>query len=106
MVIYSFTEQLTYASLNIKRLLIGFLQMKLVSLQMELYPTRIYVMYMSYPLYINEGYINLMENHLKIKTVNLQSYLEDELLDSTVQNLAMYTETLQQCRAPRIQTNE
>jgi hypothetical protein len=32
-----------------------------------------------------------MENHLKINC-ELADYLEDELLDLTVQNLAMYTE--------------
>jgi hypothetical protein len=36
MVIYSFTEQLTYAPFEYQETLIGFLQMRLVSLQMEL----------------------------------------------------------------------
>jgi hypothetical protein len=72
-------------------------------------PTRIYVMYMRYPLYINkEGYINFDGEPSVNQDCELESYLEDELLDLTVQNLAMYTENAAavQSAQARIQTNE
>jgi hypothetical protein len=72
-------------------------------------PTKIYLMYMRYPLYINkEGYIMLDGEPSFNQDCELETYLEDELLDLTVQNLAMYTENQSavQNSIYRIQTNE
>lgn len=72
-------------------------------------PKNIQIMYMRYPLYINKvGYI-MLDGSPSINTdCELELYLEDELLDLTVQNLAMYTENQSavQNAAYRIQTNE
>jgi hypothetical protein len=72
-------------------------------------PTKIYIMYMRYPQYINkEGYIMLDGEPSVDADCELETYLEDELLDLTVQNLAMYTENQSavQNSIYRIQTNE
>ena len=72
-------------------------------------PTKICVSYMRYPQYINkEGYIMLDGEASYDQDCELELYLEDELLDLTVQNLAMYTENQSavQNSIYRIQTNE
>jgi hypothetical protein len=72
-------------------------------------PTRIYISYMRYPNYINKtGYIMLDGEPSFDEDCELETYLEDELLDITVQNLAMYTENQSavQSAQMRIQTNE
>ena len=72
-------------------------------------PSKIYISYMRYPQYINkEGYIMLDGAPSFDQDCELELYLEDELLDLTVQNLAMYTENQSavQNAAYRIQTNE
>jgi hypothetical protein len=72
-------------------------------------PSDIYVSYMRYPQYINkEGYIMLDGEPSFDQDCELETYLEDELLDLTVENLAMYTENQSavQSAALRIQTNE
>lgn len=72
-------------------------------------PKTINIMYMRYPQYINkEGYIMLDGEPSFDQDCELEMYLEDELLDLTVQNLAMYTENQSavQNAAYRIQTNE
>lgn len=72
-------------------------------------PTKICVSYMRYPQYINkEGYIMLDGEPSYDQDCELELYLEDELLDLTVQNLAMYTENQSavQNSIYRIQTNE
>ena len=72
-------------------------------------PSEIYISYMRYPQYINkEGYIMLDGSPSFDQDCELETYLEDELLDLTVQNLAMYTENQSavQNSAYRIQTNE
>jgi hypothetical protein len=72
-------------------------------------PTKICVSYMRYPQYINkEGYIMLDGEPSFDQNCELELYLEDELLDLTVQNLAMYTENQSavQNSMYRIQTNE
>jgi hypothetical protein len=72
-------------------------------------PTKIYIMYMRYPKYINkEGYIMLDGTPSFDQDCELETYLEDELLDLTVQNLAMYTENQSAVQSSiyRIQTNE
>jgi hypothetical protein len=72
-------------------------------------PTKIYISYMRYPQYINkEGYIMLDGEPSYDQNCELETYLEDELLDLTVQNLAMYTENMSavQTAQYRIQTNE
>ena len=72
-------------------------------------PKSIQIMYMRYPVYINKtGYIMLDGQPSFDEDCELELYLEDELLDLTVQNLAMYTENAAavQNAAYRIQTNE
>ena len=72
-------------------------------------PSKIYMSYMRYPVYINkEGYIMLDGEPSFDQDCELELYLEDELLDLTVQNLAMYTENAAAVQSAqfRIQTNE
>jgi len=72
-------------------------------------PTTLNLMYMRYPVYINkEGYIMLDGTASVNKNCELEEYLEDELIDLTVQNLAMYTENSAAVQSAqfRIQTNE
>lgn len=72
-------------------------------------PSKIYMSYMRYPLYINKtGYIMLDGQPSFDQDCELELYLEDELLDLTVQNLAMYTENQSAVQSAqfRIQTNE
>lgn len=72
-------------------------------------PTKIYVSYMRYPQYIDkEGYTKLDGTESKDSNCELEEYLEDELVDLTVQNLAMYTENSAAVQSAqfRIQTNE
>jgi len=72
-------------------------------------PKEIYIMYMRYPMYIDKaGYIKLDGTPSVNSNCELETYLEDELLDLAVQNLAMYTENQSavQTATYRIQTNE
>ena len=72
-------------------------------------PKQIFISYMRYPDYINkEGYIMLDGEPSYDQNCELETYLEDELLDITVQSLAMYTENMSavQTAQMRIQTNE
>ena len=72
-------------------------------------PKQIFISYMRYPEYINkEGYIMLDGEPSFDQNCELETYLEDELLDITVQSLAMYTENMSavQTAQMRIQTNE
>jgi hypothetical protein len=72
-------------------------------------PKKIYVSYMRYPVYINKtGYVMLDGQDSYDADCELETYLEDELLDLTVQNLAMYTENQSAVQSAqlRIQTNE
>lgn len=72
-------------------------------------PSNIYISYMRYPVYIDkEGYIKFDGAPSVDQDCELETYLEDELLDLTVQNLAMYTENqfAVQSSQMRIQTNE
>ena len=72
-------------------------------------PKKIYISYMRYPVYINKtGYVMLDGQDSYDADCELETYLEDELLDLTVQNLAMYTENQSAVQSAqlRIQTNE
>jgi len=72
-------------------------------------PTKLYLAYMRYPVYIDKsGYIKFDGTPSIDQDCELETYLEDELLDLTVQNLAMYTENqfAVQSSQVRIQTNE
>jgi hypothetical protein len=72
-------------------------------------PSNIYIMYMRYPIYIDkEGYVKFDGTDSIDQDCELETYLEDELLDLTVQCLAMYTENQSavQSAQMRIQTNE
>lgn len=72
-------------------------------------PSKLWISYMRYPVEIDKvGYVKF--NGTLSTTVNceLELYLEDELLDLTVQSLAMYIENQSavQMATYRIQTNE
>lgn len=72
-------------------------------------PKKIYVSYMRYPVYIDKiGYTKFDGSASIDEDCELAEYLEDELLDLTVQNLAMYTENTPAVQSSqyRIQTNE
>jgi len=72
-------------------------------------PTKLYLMYVRYPVYINKaGYVMLDGKQSTNTDCELASYLEDEILDLAVQNLAMYTENASAVQSAqfRIQTNE
>jgi hypothetical protein len=72
-------------------------------------PSNIYISYMRYPQYINKtGYIMLDGEPSYDQNCELETYLEDEILDLTVQNLAMYTENQSAVESSiyRIKTNE
>ena len=72
-------------------------------------PTKIYISYMRYPVYIDKtGYINFDGQESVDQNCELELYLEDELVDLTVQNLAMYTENAAAAESSmiRIKTNE
>lgn len=72
-------------------------------------PSKIYISYMRYPQYIDKsGYIKLDGTPSIDSDCELETYLEDELLDLTVQNLAMYTENASAVQSSqiRIATNE
>lgn len=72
-------------------------------------PTKIYVSYIRYPQYIDkEGYTKFDGSASQNSDCELAPYLEGELLDITVQNLAMFTENgnAVQSSQMRIQTNE
>ena len=64
---------------------------------------------MRYPEYIDkEGYVKFDGSDSTNMNCELEEYLEDELVDLTVQNLAMYTENASAVQSAqfRIQTNE
>ena len=72
-------------------------------------PKNINISYMRYPVYINKtGYIMFDGQPSFDQDCELETYLEDELLDLTVENLAMYTENQSAIQSAqlRIQTNE
>lgn len=72
-------------------------------------PKHLYLSYLRYPKYIDkEGYIKLDGNESQDQDCELKNYLEDELLDLAVQNLAMYTDNPQAVQAAqmRIASNE
>jgi len=72
-------------------------------------PTVLYLSYLRYPKYIDkEGYIKLDGTESTNQDCELKNYLEDELVDLTVECLAMYTENQSaiQTAQMRIQTNE
>lgn len=72
-------------------------------------PKKIYVSYMRYPVYIDKtGYIKFDGTDSTNVNCELEEYLEDELLDLTVLNLAQYIENVSaaQSALQRIQTNE
>lgn len=72
-------------------------------------PSAIYLSYMRYPIYIDKaGYIRFDGLPSQDANCELEEYLEDELVDLTVQNLAMYTENASAVQSAqfRIQTNE
>lgn len=56
-------------------------------------PKNIYVSYIRYPQEIDfPGYVKFDESDSVLSDCELEEYLEDELLDLIVENLAMYTE--------------
>jgi len=72
-------------------------------------PTKIHIMYIRYPVNIDKtGYKKFDGSDSKDVNCELEEFLEDELLDLTVQNLGMYTENASAVQSAqfRIQTNE
>lgn len=72
-------------------------------------PTKIFICYMRYPLYINKvGYVMMDGSNSTNQDCELEPYLEDELLDLTIENLADYTEnySASQLASKRNRTNE
>ena len=72
-------------------------------------PLYLYLSYVRYPVYIDKaGYEKFDGSQSADMDCELNAYLEDELLDLTVQNLAMYTENAPAVQSSqfRIQTNE
>ena len=72
-------------------------------------PKDLYLSYLRYPQYIDkEGYIKLDGTASINSDCELKDYLEDELVDLAVKNLAMYTDnpTAVEAAQARIQTNE
>jgi hypothetical protein len=72
-------------------------------------PKNIHISYMRYPVYIDkQGYVKFDGTNSVDQDCELETYLEDELLDLTVENLSMYTENMSamQTAQQRIQTNE
>lgn len=72
-------------------------------------PTKIYISYLRYPKYIDKaGYIKLDGNTSVDQDCELEDYLEDELVDLAVQDLAEYTENTSAVQSAqfRIQTTE
>jgi hypothetical protein len=66
-------------------------------------------MYLRYPAYIDKsGYVKFDGTDSSDVDCELEEYLEDELLDLTVQCLGMYTENASAVQSAqfRIQTNE
>jgi hypothetical protein len=72
-------------------------------------PSKLWVSYMRYPVYIDKaGYVRFNGTLSTDQDCELELYLEDEILDLTVQSLAMYIENQSavQNATYRIQTNE
>lgn len=72
-------------------------------------PSKIYISYLRYPKYINKaGYTNLEGEITEDQNCELPDYLENELVDLAVMDLAGYTENVSalQTAQYRIQTSE
>jgi hypothetical protein len=72
-------------------------------------PTKLYIMYLRYPLYIDkEGYIDFEGNPSVNQDCELNDYLESELLNLAIEEIAMSTENISAVQSSRlrIQTNE
>ena len=72
-------------------------------------PTKLFVMYVRYPVSIDYvGYKHFDGSASVTTNCELETYLEDELLDETILNLATYTENMSaaQSAASRINSNE
>ena len=58
-------------------------------------PTKIYLSYLRYPKYIDKsGYVKLDGTNSSDQDCELKNYLEDELVDLAVENLAMYIQDI------------
>jgi len=72
-------------------------------------PSDLYLSYIRYPKYIDKtGYVKFDGTDSTDVDCELKNYLEDELVDLTVENLAMYTENASAASAAeyRIKTDE
>jgi hypothetical protein len=72
-------------------------------------PKKLYLSYLRYPRYIDKvGYVHFDGTDSVDSPCELAAYLEDELVDLTVENLAMYTENASAVQSAeyRIRTNE
>lgn len=72
-------------------------------------PSNIYISYIRYPVYINKDGYQMIDGSDSVNTnCELPLYMEDELVDLAVKNLAMYTENVSavQSAQMRINSNE
>lgn len=72
-------------------------------------PKKLYLSYIRYPKYIDKvGYVKFDGSASSDQNCELKNYLEDELVDLTVENLAMYTENMSAAQNAqfRIKTDE
>ncbi|MFO8240930.1 MAG: hypothetical protein R6T90_08030 [Dissulfuribacterales bacterium] len=72
-------------------------------------PSKLYIMYLRYPAYIDKaGYINFEGKESEDKDCELAYFLEDELLNLTVEALSHYTENVSAAQSAqyRIQKSE
>ena len=69
-------------------------------------PKKLYLSYLRYPKYIDkEGYIKLDGSESVNQDCEIKNYLEDEIVDLAVQNLAMYTDNTQAAQAAQVRIN-
>lgn len=70
-------------------------------------PKTLYISYVRYPLYIDfVGYVKFDGTDSVTQNCELEEYLEDELLDITVESLAMYTENTSAAQAAKARQAE
>jgi len=70
-------------------------------------PTVLYLSYIRYPKYIDkEGYVKLDGTNSINQDCELKAYLEDDLVDLTVEGLAMYTENVTAIQTAQMRIKE
>jgi hypothetical protein len=70
-------------------------------------PTKLHISYIRYPKTIDkEGYINLQGEASINQDCELEDYLEDELVDMIVQDLAQYTENISAAQSAQLRLQQ